>query len=426
MHIAQFLSLLFILNAVQAQQLVSKPFIGHKSSTELHGWCMFKNADSVSLRCWSIKDSNQYRQTIYFDKKQAFRKYLPVSFTFDQLQPNCDYHIESTTDGGNTYIRLFDTRTVNDSLEDFSFLAGSCAFIGTGFNGILKPGNDLRILYNMRRDSADLMIWLGDNLYYLLQAHTYKKHLKRNVKTRLNLELAAFLASKQNYAIWDDHDYGTNNSDGSFKHKAGSLDVFRQFWPNPRDTQAVANYYTFSREDAQFFMLDDRYENEAESVVLGSAQLDWLKTELSRSTATFKFICIGMQALNPRSTMECLSKTKTEYRELVDHILDNRIGGVLFLSGDRHHAELLKVEEPGLYPLYDFTTSPISMYPVRISEKSPEYANPYRVPGTYFPDYNYAKVSIRGPAGQRICTLQLFDRYGRLVWEFSPDKLTFD
>ncbi len=31
------------------------------------------------------------------------------------------------------------------------------------------------------------------------------------------------------------------------------------------------------------------------------------------------------------------------------------------LSGDRHHSEVIKMERPGTYPLYDITVSPLDI-----------------------------------------------------------------
>ena len=270
--------------------------------------------------------------------------------------------------------------TTSDTIRNFSFLAGSCAFVPTGFNGAIKPFTSLKIFDYMQKDTSDFMLWLGDNLYYILQRQQYKAQLKRNIKTRKNKKLSEFLHTKQHYAIWDDHDYGTNNSDSSFKYKKSSLNIFHQFWPNPENDSF--NYYSFKKQDAQFFMLDDRYNKQTEAIVLGETQLNWLKNELLHSTAVFKFIGIGMQALNPVSTMECFYKATNEYNSLIQFIKENHISGVLFISGDRHHAELIRLQEKDVYPLYDFTTSPLTMYPVKISKKSVEYTNPYKVKDT--------------------------------------------
>ena len=164
-------------------------------------------------------------------------------------------------------------------------------------------------------------------------------------------------------------------------------------------------------------MLDDRYNNSDDKIVLGNTQLDWLKNELLKSNATFKFIGIGMQALNPISTLECFYKTEKEYKELIAFIKEHHITGIMFISGDRHHAELMRIKEDNLYPLYDFTTSPLTMYPIKISKRSSEYINPNKVDGTYFPSYNYGKITVSGTFGNRKCILELKNKKGNLIWK---------
>lgn len=41
------------------------------------------------------------------------------------------------------------------------------------------------------------------------------------------------LSSMHHYAIWDDHDYGNNDSDRGWRNKQDALDVFKMFWGNP-------------------------------------------------------------------------------------------------------------------------------------------------------------------------------------------------
>ena len=403
-----FIILFIYCSTANAQQLVSKPFVGHTTKNEINIWCLFKNADTVYL-----KNSDEQTKVFIYKKEHCFKKFLPVNCRFDALKEDQLYAVQYSFDN-KTFLPLIAAKTNSDSVADFSFLAGSCAFVPTGANAAMKPGTSLSIFDRMKEDSANFMLWLGDNLYYFLDYRSYKTQLKRNIKTRLKAPVNAFLNSKQQYAIWDDHDYGSDNSDGTFKHKKSSLDVFQQFWPNPKND--VNNYYTFHQQDCQFFMLDDRYNNENDNIVLGKTQLDWLKDELLKSTAAFKFVCIGMQALNPISTLECFYKTEKEYKELIAFIKEHHISGILFLSGDRHHGELMKIKEPDLYPLYDFTTSPLTMYPIKLSKKSSEYVNPDKVEGTYFPSYNYGKISVSGESSNRKCVLELKDKEGKTRW----------
>ena len=102
--------------------------------------------------------------------------------------------------------------------------------------------------------------------------------------------------------------------------------------------------------------------------------------------------------------------------QLIAFIKEHRISGVMFISGDRHHGELMRINEPGLYPLYDFTTSPLSMYPIRLSKNNSEYVNPYKLEGTYYPSYNYGKISISGAKDNRKCRIELKDNKGRTIW----------
>ncbi len=406
----QLLILLLLNSNAFAQKLVSKPFVGHTSKNEINIWCMFEGAPAVF-----IKNSDNQTKVFIYDKEKCFRKFLPINCQFSSLNEDHIYNIQYSFNNKD-FFPLIIAKTSSDAAKDFSFLAGSCAFVPTGFNGIIKPFTSLKIFKYMQQDSADFMLWLGDNLYYIFDYHSYKGQLKRNIKTRTKNKLNTFLNSKQQYAIWDDHDYGSNNSGASFSAKESSLNVFQQFWSNPKND--TFNYYTFQKQDCSFFMLDDRYNKENKDIILGNTQLDWLKNELLKSTATFKFIGIGIQALNPVSTLECFYKSEKEYLELISFIKEHHISGIIFISGDRHHAELMKINENDLYPLFDFTTSPLTMYPIKISKKSSEYINPNKVKDTYYPSYNYGKISISGTTDNRKCTIELKDKTGNAIWNY--------
>ena len=92
----------------------------------------------------------------------------------------------------------------------------------------------------------------------------------------------------------------------------------------------------------------------------GKEQMGWLKNSLLYSKASFKIIATGSQVLNPVSPFDKLANCPVEYNELMDFLYANKINGVLFLSGDRHHTEVIKVNREGTYPLYDITVSPLT------------------------------------------------------------------
>ncbi|NDC31535.1 MAG: hypothetical protein EBZ58_11510, partial [Bacteroidetes bacterium] len=107
----------------------------------------------------------------------------------------------------------------------------------------------------------------------------------------------------------------------------------------------------------------------------------------------------------------------------------------VFLSGDRHHTELLKYESKpddndatGVkksyafnYPMYDLTSSPISAGPSNIL-KTKEANNPYRVENTLVVDNNYCGIKVSGKKGQRQLTISCYDKTGIVKWGYAINE----
>ena len=69
--------------------------------------------------------------------------------------------------------------------------------------------------------------------------------------------------------------------------------------------------------------------------MLGAAQLAWLKRELAASDATFKFLASGGE-WQSRGREDSWRSFLRERDELFRFIDEQRITGVVLLSGDRH------------------------------------------------------------------------------------------
>lgn len=277
----------------------------------------------------------------------------------------------------------------------------------------------------MTNMDGDFMVWMGDNNYLMFGEWNDKERMqKKFITMRLHKKFNRFFASRPHYATWDDHDFGPDNSDGTFPNKDATLANFQSFWPNPYygtdKTPGVFSHFKYM--DSEIFLLDDRYHriSSGRQQILGPGQMAWLKERLSASTATFKFIVHGSQVLNELNTYECYAEYD-ERQVLFDFIRDSQVEGVIFLSGDRHFTELLKLKQEGLYPFYEFTNSPLTSFLRRSMnrEKNVEHNNPQRVPGTLVVKRNFGSVDISGPFGDRVCTLRTFDKSGNLEWEYK-------
>ena len=220
-------------------------------------------------------------------------------------------------------------------------------------------------------DEHDLLAFLqtGDNVYIDhptypgVQHYCYYRRQSRPEFRRLT-------ASTANYAVWDDHDFGTNDGGGgperhSPEWKVQVLRTFKNNWNNPayggaNGREQPGCWFDFSVADVDFFMLDDRYyrtepENVETPTMLGPAQKAWLFERLRASEATFKFIVTSVPwayGTKPGSD-DPWQGYKQEREEIFSFLHKERIEGVILLSGDRHRADIWKIEREGGYDLYD-------------------------------------------------------------------------
>ena len=147
---------------------------------------------------------------------------------------------------------------------DVKFIVGSCSYINEPkFDRPGEPyGSNFEIFKSINKKNPDFMLWLGDNTY--LREPDWNSRtgfIKRYSHTRAFPELQPLLASTHHYATWDDHDYGPNNSDGSFWLKETASEIFKLFWGNPNyditGKGGITGFFQWS--DLDFFLLDNRY-----------------------------------------------------------------------------------------------------------------------------------------------------------------------
>jgi alkaline phosphatase D len=292
-------------------------------------------------------------------------------------------------------------------------------------------GGDYSIFETMGNTPADMMLWLGDN-WYTREADYYSEWglYYRPSHDRQNPQLQKFLKAMPHYAIWDDHDYGPNDGDKSYVLAETSRNVFKKYWSNPGYGDGQKGIYTkLTLADADFFMMDDRTwrsnDNMKDSIegqpnmekrMWGYQQMDWLKNALLQSNANFKIIVTGSQTLNPVSPFDCLQSYPAEYQELMAFLNIEKINGVLFLTGDRHHTEVIKLNREGSYPLYDITVSPLTSGTHTFGDA--EKNNPYRIIGID-QKQNFAKATITGPLNDRKLRFNFMGVKGENLGEWS-------
>lgn len=424
-----------------SKYVVAGPMLGHSELRTATIWMQFTD-DVRSADIYYLPQNLADAKSKQVAMQLAGGEFNTATAVLSALEPGTTYSYTVrinnqpgiVANGRLTTTTLWQYRS---AAPDFSFITGSCAYQNdTPYD---RPGRaygkNAAIFDIMAGENAQFMLWLGDN-WYTREVDYYSKWglFYRASKQRSAPELQRLLKAMPQYAIWDDHDYGPNDADKSYPLKATSREVFMRYWNNPSGGFNDQGIYTkLNWNDVDIFMLDDRWfrsnDHMQDSVhllpnpgkkMLGDEQMEWLKNALLHSNnnkqVNFRIIAVGSQVLNPYSPWDCLYHFPAEYKELMTFIADNRINGVLFMSGDRHHSEIIRTERPGMYPLYDITVSPLTAGTAKSG--GAEINNPSRV-GPEIAENNYAKFSFTGDAKNRTLTVQYKDAKGTLLHEWS-------
>jgi len=194
-------------------------------------------------------------------------------------------------------------------------------------------------------ERLDFFALLGDTIYA-----DYGPRVGFTEKWRQSLATAGLrevTASTSVVATWDDHEVENNWSwdDAGMEQKAAAArEAFRQAIPQRRGPDGDSIWRQLSwGETLELFVLDCRGERR-DGDYISSRQMGWLKDRLSQSTARFKII-LNSVPITDFSVFGLLGSMQVGDRwqgyplqrsDILAHIEDNEIEGVLWLSGDLH------------------------------------------------------------------------------------------
>ncbi len=414
--------------SIDCQSLIqSGPMVGYSSMKEVGLWVQTKESVDVSINYWPSGDSVNRKLTKVV--KTTSDNALIAHLTAEYLEPGIKYNYSVNINGieqAFDYPTSFQTLPIwkwRGDAPDFTFIAGSCNYISEEkYDRPGKPyGGQYDIFKFINEENPDFMVWLGDNTYLREPDWDSKSGIYyRNTHTRSLKELQPLLANTHHYAIWDDHDFGPNDSEGSYSLKNLTLQAFKDFWFNPSygagGTEGITGFFNWN--DCDFFLLDNRwYRTPQDSLgtILGNNQVTWLINALKSSSAKFKFICVGGQFLSDAPIFEnhaIFAKERSEIIELIDVA---QIKNIIFLTGDRHHSEISKITTNNGNTIYDITSSPMTSGAYDHSDEQ----NKNRVNGSMIGIRNYAKISVSGPSESRILNIEFKNTNGELIYKYE-------
>ncbi|MBP9689640.1 MAG: alkaline phosphatase family protein [Bacteroidia bacterium] len=278
------------------------------------------------------------------------------------------------------------------AISNFGFtVCAQQAISKIAFGSCANQSARLPIFNVVVEHKPDLFVFLGDNVY----GDTHNMDTLAAIYGRMAAK-PTFKNLKQNVpliATWDDHDYGQNDAGRHFPEKEKSKQVFLDFFDEPKESERRTRpgvyqsyYYQNNGKTTQVILLDCRTFRDdlirfdkrkhkclkngrhrhafapytvADSTMLGEEQWKWLEEELKKP-ADLRIIGSGSQFGIEYNGYESWANFPHEQKRMFNLIKSTQANGVLFISGDVHYAEISKINEPGLYPIYDITASGLS------------------------------------------------------------------
>ncbi|MFN4298784.1 MAG: alkaline phosphatase D family protein [Thermaurantimonas sp.] len=405
------------------------PMLGYVHMKEAHLWIQTKKAAKVSLK-YRVEGAPSWSTTPSIETQ--WHTAFTAKFILDDVLPGRTYEYRVLINGNEVsfgeplkFKTLTDWRFRQDPPE-FTILAGSCSYFNEeSADRPGKPyGGDYQIFEHMADMKADLMLWLGDNVYTRpVDYGSRRGFLHRYTSDRSYPQLQRFLRTCSHIAIWDDHDFGPNDANGSYVGKPWAHEAFRLFWANPPFVnfgceQSTASALEFN--DVHIFLLDNRsfrteVMNNGKDQIFGREQLDWLINNLKYSDAPFKLVCAGGQILSDAKVFENFAKYEQERAYLLRRIEEENIKGVIFLTGDRHHSEICVMKNGKGNILYDITTSPLTSGAVTKKVED----NSFRLPGSLIQQRNFVALKFFGPSKNRTLEITYYDSDGQKIFSHT-------
>lgn len=309
------------------------------------------------------------------------------------------------------------------------------------FGSCIRQDRPAPLLDAIANRRPQLFILAGDNIY----ADTKDMDVMKAKYAALG-DMPGYRRIKSTcpiLATWDDHDYGENDAGTEYAQKVESQRLFMEFFDEPADSPrrqraGVYHAHTFgpSGKRLQVILLDTRYfrtplngvpksqrkpgegpyrpDASADANMLGEEQWRWLEQQL-REPAELRLIVSSIQVIPTEHNWEYWYNFPQQRQRLFTMIRDTGAKGVVFLSGDRHLAELSYLpadaaDNKAGYPLFDLTSSSIN----QPSGGNENEVNRYRV-GSNYRAVNFGEILIDWDGVEPTMELRISDVSGEPV-----------
>jgi alkaline phosphatase D len=267
-----------------------------------------------------------------------------------------------------------------------------------GANGYCRDVEDgYRIFRTMARRQPNFFLFIGDTVYadqpcgvrphvpgtdYV--AKTLAEFHGKHRYNRADPALQEFFRTTSVFAMWDDHEVRNNFAGPTEPLMPVGLRALLDYWPiqgPPDEPRRLYRTVRWGRHvealilDTRQYRTDNAESDGPAKTMLGAAQREWLLRGLASSDATWKLVVtsvpLGMftggrysDSWSRANLFGFPRTTPTGFVHERDLILrsirDQGVRNVVFLSGDVHHAELMRHEPSPGFVVHELVAGPLA------------------------------------------------------------------
>lgn len=257
--------------------------------------------------------------------------------TITGLTPNTPYYYAIEADGLVDNSKIGQFRTFGSGPFSYTFAMAGDATLGSA-----HP------VYTSIRQQTPLFFLSPGDFFYADIATNDRSLFRAAFDATIGSATQSQLYQQVPIAyVWDDHDFSTNNADGTAASREAARLTYQEYvphYPLGAGSGDVPIYQAFTVGRTRFIMLDLRSArtpssatDNASKTMLGAAQKAWFKQQLLDANGRYPLIFIvGSVPWISSSSSDTWAGYTTERRELADFIKDNNIRNLVMLSADAH------------------------------------------------------------------------------------------
>jgi len=313
-------------------------------------WSGAVTATSAVVKAWvpagsllrlAVAESGNPSRTGSFPPRAPVSGDLPNLLTYDVhgLRPDTVYSYSVEAAPNAPTPPLGRLRTFPSGAASFAFAFSSCA----------NTGSKHPVFSTIASKEPLFFLHLGD-LHYANIAKNDRALFQGAWQRVLGSPTQGALCRHIPFAyVWDDHDFGPNNSDATSPSRVAAQLTYREFMPHyplAAGSGSAPIYQAFTAGRVRFLLTDLRSERSAEKMadgprksMLGAAQKKWFKEELLSAKASGAGLIVWASSvpfIGGAQKGDGWARYATERREIADFLKAHDIRNLCIVAGDAH------------------------------------------------------------------------------------------